>query len=194
MKLRIAAVLAALLGASLPAATPLMPVEEIRPGMVGVGRTVFEGAELKEFKVQIIGVLRNVQGPRRDLILARLDGAIARGVRRRPGHERQPRLHRRPPDRRRLVLDRRVSEGADRRHHADRRDEGCDAAAAPDGTRPGAARAAGDAGRAERRARGGVGSHRPVRAPAGRRAVDWPSRRSKARSSARCFGRSRRRS
>jgi SpoIVB peptidase S55 len=74
MKLRIAAVLAALLGASLPAAAPLMPVEEIRPGMIGVGRTVFEGTELREFKVQIIGVLRNVQGPKRDLILARLEG------------------------------------------------------------------------------------------------------------------------
>ncbi len=75
MKLRIAAVLAALLGTSLPAATTLMPVEEIKPGMVGVGRTVFEGTELKDFKVHIIGVLRNVQGPRRDLILARLEGA-----------------------------------------------------------------------------------------------------------------------
>jgi SpoIVB peptidase S55 len=82
MKLRTAAVLAALLGTSLPAgnpiqlraATPLMSIEEIRPGMVGVGRTVFEGTELKDFKVQIIGVLRNVQGPKRDLILARLEG------------------------------------------------------------------------------------------------------------------------
>jgi hypothetical protein len=42
--------------------------------MVGVGRTVFEGAELSEFKVHILGVLRNVQGPKRDLILARLEG------------------------------------------------------------------------------------------------------------------------
>ncbi len=75
MKLRIAAILVALLGASLPASTPLMPIEEIRPGMVGVGRTVFEGTELREFKVHIIGVLRNVQGPKRDLILARLEGA-----------------------------------------------------------------------------------------------------------------------
>jgi SpoIVB peptidase S55 len=82
MKLRIAAVLAALLGTSLPAGnplvlratTPLMPIEEVRPGMVGVGRTVFEGTELRDFKVHIIGVLRNVQGPKRDLILARLEG------------------------------------------------------------------------------------------------------------------------
>jgi hypothetical protein len=76
MKLRIAAVfvgLIALLGVPLPAATPLMKLEEIRPGMVGVGRTVLEGTELKDFKVQILGVLRNVQGPKRDLILARLE-------------------------------------------------------------------------------------------------------------------------
>ena len=84
MKLRNAAVLVgllALLGVALPAAppvmraaaTPLMQLDEIRPGMIGVGRTVLEGTELKDFKVLIIGVLRNVQGPKRDLILARLD-------------------------------------------------------------------------------------------------------------------------
>ena len=58
----------------LPAATPLMPVGEIRAGMVGVGRTVFEGTELQDFKAHILGVLHNVQGPQRDLILARLEG------------------------------------------------------------------------------------------------------------------------
>jgi hypothetical protein len=56
------------------ATTPIMPIDEVRPGMVGVGRTVFQGADLEDFKVNIIGVLRNVQGPRRDLILARLEG------------------------------------------------------------------------------------------------------------------------
>ena len=56
------------------ATTTLMPVEEIRAGMTGVGRTVFEGSELQEFKVHVLGVLRNVQGPKRDLILARLEG------------------------------------------------------------------------------------------------------------------------
>jgi hypothetical protein len=59
---------------ALPASTALMPIEEIRPGMVGVGRTVFQGNELQDFKVHILGVLRNVQGPKRDLILARLEG------------------------------------------------------------------------------------------------------------------------
>ncbi|HXW03808.1 MAG TPA: SpoIVB peptidase S55 domain-containing protein [Vicinamibacterales bacterium] len=70
-----AAAAAVLLGAPLPASTPLMPVEEIRPGMVGVARSVFQGTDLQDFRAQILGVLRNVQGPRRDLILARLDGA-----------------------------------------------------------------------------------------------------------------------
>jgi len=51
-----------------------MPVSEIKTGMVGIGRTVFEGSELQEFKAHILGVLHNVQGPHRDLILARLEG------------------------------------------------------------------------------------------------------------------------
>src|SRR6187401_3502723 len=42
--------------------------------MVGIGRTVFEGDRLEEFKVQVLGVLHNEIGPRRDLILARLEG------------------------------------------------------------------------------------------------------------------------
>jgi hypothetical protein len=64
----------AVFAAGLPAQTKHFPVDELRPGMVGVGRTVFEGDKLEEFKVHIIGVLRNEIGPRRDLILARLEG------------------------------------------------------------------------------------------------------------------------
>jgi hypothetical protein len=58
----------------IPASTSLMPIEEIKPGMVGVGRTVFEGSDLKDFKVHILGVLKNVQAPQRNLILAKLEG------------------------------------------------------------------------------------------------------------------------
>ena len=47
----IALAFAVLLGIELPATTPLMPIEEIRPGMEGIGRTVFTGTELQEFKV-----------------------------------------------------------------------------------------------------------------------------------------------
>jgi hypothetical protein len=42
--------------------------------MVATGQTVFEGERLDEFKAHILGVLRNVIGPRRNLILARLEG------------------------------------------------------------------------------------------------------------------------
>src|SRR5580692_2548695 len=56
------------------AAPPLMGVAEIRPGMAGVGRTVFEGTRVDEFKVKILGVIENVIGTGRNLILARLEG------------------------------------------------------------------------------------------------------------------------
>jgi hypothetical protein len=59
---------------ALRAATPQMSVAEIRPGMVGVGRTVFDGTHVEEFKARIIGVIENVIGPQRNLILARLEG------------------------------------------------------------------------------------------------------------------------
>src|SRR5256885_4605408 len=66
--------LAVLCWIPLPAATQLMPVNEIQAGMSGIGRTVFDGSDLAEFTAHILGVLHNVQGPHRDLILARLEG------------------------------------------------------------------------------------------------------------------------
>lgn len=58
----------------LPAATERMPLGEVRPGMIGVGITVFDGSAREEFTVHILGVLRNVMGPRRNIIVARLEG------------------------------------------------------------------------------------------------------------------------
>jgi hypothetical protein len=74
--LRGAVVIALLLAvaAGLPAQSRTFAIDEIKPGMVGIGRTVFEADRLEEFKVHIIGVLRNSIGPRRNLILARLEG------------------------------------------------------------------------------------------------------------------------
>src|SRR3954468_3297284 len=64
-----------LLGLSaLRAATPVMSVADVRPGMAGIGRTVFDGTHVEEFKVRVIGVISNVIGPQRNLILARLEG------------------------------------------------------------------------------------------------------------------------
>src|SRR5687768_3934642 len=64
----------ALLVVSLPAAPPYYPIDQVKPGMVATGHTVWQGDKIEEFNVHIIGVLRNVIGPRRDLILARLEG------------------------------------------------------------------------------------------------------------------------
>lgn len=50
------------------------PVDQIRPGLKGVGRTVFDGDKIEEFQVEFLGVMRNVMSPRHDVILARLSG------------------------------------------------------------------------------------------------------------------------
>ena len=56
------------------ASDDVMPLAAVRPGMEGVGRTVFEGARVDEFGVRILGVLENALGPKQSLILARLKG------------------------------------------------------------------------------------------------------------------------
>src|SRR6059058_3551406 len=73
-RLAFALLLASLALIRLPAQGAQMAIEEIRPGMIGIGRTVFEGTRVEEFKVNILGVLENVIGTRRNLILARLEG------------------------------------------------------------------------------------------------------------------------
>jgi hypothetical protein len=49
------------------------PLADVRPGMRGIGKTVFSGSRIEEFQVDILGVLENA-GPRQSLILARLSG------------------------------------------------------------------------------------------------------------------------
>jgi hypothetical protein len=56
------------------ASTPIFPLSEVRPGLKGVGRTIFEGDKIEDFQVEILGVLKNALAPKRDLILARLAG------------------------------------------------------------------------------------------------------------------------
>jgi len=62
------------LAASPAAQTTYLPLDQVRPGMIGVGRTVFSGTKLEDFKVEVLGVMRNVIAPKRNLILARLEG------------------------------------------------------------------------------------------------------------------------
>ena len=68
-------VLAAVAGGALPAAaqTAILPLDEVRPGMVGEGRTVFAGEEVESFGVEIVGVLDGAM-PGRSIVLANLSG------------------------------------------------------------------------------------------------------------------------
>ncbi len=49
------------------------PLDMVRAGQEGYGKTVFEGSKVETFQVHILGVLKNV-GPRQNMILARLSG------------------------------------------------------------------------------------------------------------------------
>ncbi len=55
------------------ASTPTMPLEQVKPGMKGKGRTVFLAGDIEEFDVEILGIIANNQ-PKRNIILARLSG------------------------------------------------------------------------------------------------------------------------
>jgi len=68
------AFLATLCLVRLPAETARMPLDEVKTGMTGIGVTVFSGAEREEFNVEVLGVLTNVMGPQRNIIIARLTG------------------------------------------------------------------------------------------------------------------------
>ncbi len=101
-------------------APAFFPVDEIRPGMVGVGRTVFAGDQIEEFQVHILGVLRNMAAPQRDLILARLEGGPLARTGRHSRDERQPRVHQRPAAGRGVVRAWLVSKRTARGNHAHR--------------------------------------------------------------------------
>ena len=56
------------------APVPIFPLEEVRPGMTAVARTVFAGEEIVEFALEILGIHENMVGPGQDVIVARLVG------------------------------------------------------------------------------------------------------------------------
>ena len=56
-------------------APELFALEDVRPGMKGVARTVFSGSDTQEFNVEILGVLPGFPGPRQSAIIGRLSGA-----------------------------------------------------------------------------------------------------------------------
>jgi hypothetical protein len=52
-----------------------LPLEQIKAGMTGKGKTVFEENKIEEFDVEILDVLYNI-APKRNIILAKLKGEI----------------------------------------------------------------------------------------------------------------------
>ena len=50
----------------------VFPLSEVKAGLRGVGRSVFQGDTVEEFQVEILGVMKNAMAPKRDVILARL--------------------------------------------------------------------------------------------------------------------------
>ncbi len=62
-----------LAAATVKAATIIMPLVEVKTGMKGKGKSVFEAGRIEEFDADILGVLQNYR-PKRNMILARLRG------------------------------------------------------------------------------------------------------------------------
>jgi hypothetical protein len=57
-----------------PSSGGFFPLSQVHRGLTGTAWTVFEGTRPESMQVEILGVLRGVLGPRKDLILARLHG------------------------------------------------------------------------------------------------------------------------
>src|SRR6266576_961204 len=62
-------------GARAPKTTETIPVSQIHTGMRGVAYTVFQGTTPEPMDVEVLGVLKNMNGPKGDIILIRLHGA-----------------------------------------------------------------------------------------------------------------------
>jgi len=64
------------LGLSSPAFTAdIMPLKDLKPGMIGEVKTVFKGTEIRSFPVEILSVIRSARGGR-PLILVRAYGPL----------------------------------------------------------------------------------------------------------------------
>ncbi|MBK5255203.1 MAG: hypothetical protein JJE39_04145 [Vicinamibacteria bacterium] len=57
----------------IPSDVALFPLEDLKPGMKGVGRTVFANQKIETFDVEIIGALEN-SAPKQTMVMARLTG------------------------------------------------------------------------------------------------------------------------
>src|SRR5258708_17274305 len=54
--------------------TTIIPLDQIHEGMRGIALTVFQGTKPEPMDVEVLGVLRNVNGAKGDIILVKLHG------------------------------------------------------------------------------------------------------------------------
>ena len=73
----IALLLSSIIQAQTPKPVETIPVSEIHAGMHGVAYTVFQGTKPESMGVEVLGILRNANGPKGDIILVRLSGEKA---------------------------------------------------------------------------------------------------------------------
>src|SRR5271156_6708830 len=57
-----------------PVKPNIITLDQIRVGMKGTALTVFQGVKPEPMQVEVLGVLRNANGPKGDIILVRLHG------------------------------------------------------------------------------------------------------------------------
>jgi hypothetical protein len=53
---------------------PIMPLKDVKTGMKGEALTVFSGTKPEKMQIEVLGILRNMAGPKGDVILVRLHG------------------------------------------------------------------------------------------------------------------------
>jgi hypothetical protein len=56
----------------------IMPLTAVKQGMTGIAWTVFQGTEPESVPIEIIGISKNMWGPKQDIILAKMGGKAAR--------------------------------------------------------------------------------------------------------------------
>ncbi len=61
-------------GAAGKSSAVILPLAEVKTGMKGTARTVFQGSQAEEFGVEILGILPGAVGPKQDLIIGKLSG------------------------------------------------------------------------------------------------------------------------
>jgi SpoIVB peptidase S55 len=73
----IALLFSSVIQAQTPKPVETIPVSEIHAGMHGLAYTVFQGTKPESMGVEVLGILKNANGPKGDIILVRLSGEKA---------------------------------------------------------------------------------------------------------------------